>query len=64
MAFNSFLITLQLFLSSIILIIGAYLLQKLSNHEKWKSGFANSIKNILTLLSIASLIASPFPYFF
>ena len=62
MALDLFFTTLRLFLSSIIFIIGAYLLQRLSDDEKWKSGFADSIKNILTILSIASLLGSVLLY--
>jgi len=45
---------LRLFLSSIIFILGAYLIQMLSKLNKW-DGFAEKAKNILIALSVLSL---------
>lgn len=51
-----FLMTIRLFLSSLIFIIGAYLIERLNLHKK--SDFADLIKNIFIILSVASLILS------
>ncbi|MBM3234227.1 hypothetical protein FJZ19_03985 [Candidatus Pacearchaeota archaeon] len=45
---------LRLFLSSIIFILGAYLIQVLSKLNKWGK-FADKTKNIMLALSILSL---------
>lgn len=61
-SFTVFILTLQLYLSSIIFIIAAYLLQRLSKMNNWNSGFLVTTKNILTSLSIITMVSAVFSY--
>lgn len=61
-AYIAFMITINLFLASIIFIIGAYILQRMSDTNKWKSQFSTSTKNALTGLSIAALFGAVIIY--
>ncbi len=53
-----FILTLELFLSSMIFIIAAYILQRLSDSKNWSSLLIVSTKNTLIVLSIISMIVS------
>jgi hypothetical protein len=52
-----FLFAVRFFLTSVIFIIGAYLLQRVSEMRRYRSKFVSVTKNILTLLSVISLLA-------
>jgi hypothetical protein len=53
---DAYLIAIQLFVMSIIFIVGAYLLQIISKIEKWDSEFPSTTIKVLIILSVLSLL--------